>query len=79
MCIRDRHKVEVVPFGDMDQGVDRQIKESSIIGGNTKNVYACLLYTSVPDEEVEEGEKLHRVEAVLGARFPGINKDGIYV
>ena len=29
--------------------------------------------TAVPDEEVEEGEKLHRVEAVLGARFPGIN------
>lgn len=28
----------------------------------------------MPDEEVEEGEKLHRVEAVLGARFPGINK-----
>ena len=30
--------------------------------------------TAVPDEEVEDGEKLHRVEAVLGARFPGINK-----
>ncbi|WP_455587526.1 SLC13 family permease [Bacteroides sp.] len=30
--------------------------------------------TAVPDEEVEEGENLHRVEAVLGARFPGINK-----
>lgn len=30
--------------------------------------------TEVPEEEVEEGEKLHRVEAVLGARFPGINK-----
>ena len=30
--------------------------------------------TAVPDEEVEEGEKLHRVEAVMGARFPGINK-----
>lgn len=29
---------------------------------------------AVPDEEMEEGEKLHRVEAVLGARFPGINK-----
>lgn len=28
----------------------------------------------VPDEEIEEGDKLHRVEAVLGARFPGINK-----
>lgn len=31
--------------------------------------------TAVPDEEEEEGEKLHRVEAVLGARFPGINKN----
>lgn len=30
--------------------------------------------TAVPDEEVEEGERLHRVEAVLGSRFPGINK-----
>lgn len=29
---------------------------------------------AVPDEEVEDGEQLHRVEAVLGARFPGINK-----
>jgi di/tricarboxylate transporter len=28
----------------------------------------------VPDEEVEQGETLHRVEAVLGSRFPGINK-----
>lgn len=31
--------VEMLPFGDMDQWVDRQIKESGIIGGNTKNVY----------------------------------------
>lgn len=30
--------------------------------------------TAVPDEEEEKGESLHRVEAVLGARFPGINK-----
>ena len=28
----------------------------------------------VPREEVEDGETLHRVEAVLGARFPGINQ-----
>jgi di/tricarboxylate transporter len=28
----------------------------------------------VPDEEVEQGETLHMVEAVLGSRFPGINK-----
>ena len=34
-----QHKVERIPVGDMDQWVDRQIKESGIIGGNTKNVY----------------------------------------
>lgn len=30
--------------------------------------------TAVPDEEIEDGRKLHRVEAILGPRFPGINK-----
>ena len=35
-----QHKVEMLPFGDMDQWVNREIKESAIIGGNTKNVYA---------------------------------------
>ena len=40
LSLMAQHKVEVVPFGDMNQWVDRQIKESGIIGGNTKNVYA---------------------------------------
>ena len=35
-----QHKVEALPFGDMDQWADRQIEESSIIGGATKHVYA---------------------------------------
>lgn len=35
-----QHKVEALPFGDMDQWVDRQIDESGIIGGATKHVYA---------------------------------------
>lgn len=35
-----QHQVEMLPFGDMDQWIDRQIKESAIIGGATKNVYA---------------------------------------
>ena len=33
-----QHKVEMIPFGNMDQWIDRQIKESGIIGGATKNV-----------------------------------------
>ena len=32
-----QQKVEMIPFGNMDQWVDRQIKESGIIGGATKN------------------------------------------
>lgn len=37
---QDKPKVELIPFGDMDQWVDRQIKESGIIGGALKHVYA---------------------------------------
>ena len=29
---QQQHTVEVIPFGDMDQWIDRQIKESGIIG-----------------------------------------------
>ena len=51
----------------------------TLIGTSTNLVVHGMILeagydTAVPDEEVEEGEKLHRVEAVLGARFPGINK-----
>lgn len=35
-----QHKVKIFPFGNMDQWVTRKIKESGIIGGDTKNVYA---------------------------------------
>lgn len=35
-----QERVELIPFGDMDQWIDRQIKESAIIGGETKHVYA---------------------------------------
>lgn len=35
-----QNKVEPLPFGNMDQWVTREIKESGIIGGNEKKVYA---------------------------------------
>ncbi len=47
-----QHKVEMVPFGDMDQWVDRQIKESGIIGGNTKNVYEIGPTTVIKGDQV---------------------------
>ena len=47
-----QHKVEMFPFGDMDQWVDRQIKESGIIGGNTKNVYEIAPTAVIQGEQV---------------------------
>ncbi len=40
VCAMAQNKVELLPFGNMDQWVTREIKESGIIGGNTKKVYA---------------------------------------
>ncbi|MDR0938746.1 MAG: PCMD domain-containing protein [Mediterranea sp.] len=42
-----QHAVEPLPFGDMDHWVDREIKESGIIGGNTKHVYAIAPTTTI--------------------------------
>lgn len=39
-AIHAQYTVEEVKYGDMNQWIDRQIKESAIIGGATKHVYA---------------------------------------
>lgn len=46
-----QHQVELIPFGDMDQWVDRQIKESAIIGGNMKHVYAVGPTTTITENK----------------------------
>ena len=40
LAAQDAEVVEEIPFGNMDQWIDRQIEESGIIGGDTKHVYA---------------------------------------
>ncbi len=47
-----QQKVEMIPFGNMDQWVDRQIKESGIIGGATKNVYAIGPTATITENKV---------------------------
>ena len=51
-----QHKVELLPFGDMNQWVTREIKESGIIGGNTRKVYEIgptqTIKGSVPYENI---------------------------
>lgn len=38
-CVSAQSTVEYLPFGDMNQWVTREIKESSIIGGKTRKLY----------------------------------------
>lgn len=38
--VKAQPKVEMIPFGDMDQWITREIKESGVIGGKTKHVFA---------------------------------------
>lgn len=44
-----QYQAEMIPFGDMDQWVDRQIEESGIIGGATKHVYAIAPTAVITD------------------------------
>ena len=39
LAAQDAEVVEEIPFGNMDQWIDRQIEESGIIGGETKLLY----------------------------------------
>ncbi len=41
VAVSAQHKVEMIPFGNMDQWIDRQIKESGIIGGDYQK---CICY-----------------------------------
>lgn len=48
---QQQHRVEQLPFGDMDRWIDRQIKESAIIGGATKHVYAIGPTTTITENK----------------------------
>lgn len=49
LAVSAQHTTEPVKYGDMDQWVDRQIKESGIIGGDTKHVYAIAPTCTITD------------------------------
>lgn len=74
-AVSAQHKVEVIPFGDMDQWIDRQIKESSIIGGATKDVYAIGPTATISENKAYEnmGGSPWATSNVM-ARVAGITK-----
>lgn len=51
LTLMAQQKAELLPFGNMDQWIDRQIKESGIIGGNTKNVYEIGPTTTIKGDK----------------------------
>lgn len=46
-------RLELVPFGDFEQWTERHIKESAILGGETKTIYA------IAPSEVVEGNRVY--------------------
>ena len=51
---QEQERVEPIPFGDMDRWIDRQIKESAIIGGETKHVYVIGPTMTIESNEAYE-------------------------
>lgn len=70
-----QHQVEWIAYGNMDQWIDRQIKESGIIGGATKNVYAIG-----PTAKIHENEAYNNMggspwaTSNVMARVAGVTK-----
>lgn len=67
------HRIEAVPYGDMDQWTVRYIQESNILGGQTK-----VLYTPAPTDTLRDNQIYFPVEnnpwgsSATYAKFMGI-------
>lgn len=75
MQAQTQHQVEPIPFGNMDQWIDRQIKESAIIGGATKHVYEIAPTETIVGSEpyVNKGGSPWGTSNVM-AKVAGITK-----
>lgn len=66
---------DMLPFGDMDQWIDRQITESGIIGGDTKHVYAIgPTGTIIGDEAYENKGGSPWATSNVMAKVAGVTK-----
>ena len=64
-------RVDTIPFGHMDQWIDRQIEESAIIGGATKNVYAIpirAIISTALKSLPHSGESFEKMKIVKGTQ-----------
>lgn len=73
-------KVEMLPFGKMDQWITRQVKESFIIGGNTRDLYEI----AGPEAQVGPNEAYKNIKSPWAtssvyANVKGISKGSVTV
>ena len=71
-------KVESIPFGDMDNWMVRKIKESGIIGGNTKYLYEIAKGDTLVDAAYKNSASPWATSSVL-AKVKGVTKTSITV
>lgn len=71
-------KKEFVRFGNMDQWMVRQIKESKIIGGNTKYLYEIVSGDTLVDKAYKNTASPWATSSVL-AKVKGVTKTSITV
>lgn len=71
-------KIEPVPFGNMDNWMVRQIKESGVIGGNTKYIYEIMKGDTLVDVPYKNTVSPWGMSSVL-AKVKGITKASVTV
>lgn len=73
-----KETVEPIAFGDMNHWRVRQIKESKIIGGNTKYLYAIATGDTLKDVAYKKTDSPWGVSSVL-AKVKGVTKTSVTV
>ena len=71
-------KVESIPFGNMDSWMVRKIKESGIIGGNTRYLYEITKGDTLVDVAYKNPTSPWATSSVL-AKVKGVTKTSITV
>ena len=72
-------RVEKVPFGDFESWVERHIKESSIIGGETKTIYAIGPSETIEGNQIYDYSRTIWATSNAYARVSGVTKTSVTV
>ncbi len=73
-------KVQLLPYGNMNQWIQRKVKESYIIGGATKNLYEIApSSTKVPTNTAYKNTKSPWATSSVYAKVHGITKGSVTV